>query len=154
MSKGSILATLILTCSIGTCSWAIDQPRAGLSPTDTPNQFNLRYDSTPLKAVLTDVCKHLDVDIVASAANLDVEITCDLSRVELMPAVVSLAAVHGYVFRELVPGCGVYTIRHRTPEEDRAASLRRFFNALREEGFTEDQSILITLRSLHRGEED
>jgi len=149
MNKTSFLAILLVACAVCTSACAADELAAtGLTTGDEPARFNLRYDSTPLKNVITDITKHLDVNIVASADSLKYEITCNLTNVELMPAIRILIESLGYVFREQPPGSGVYTIRHCTPEEDRAASLKRFFDALLKEGFTEDQAMQILLRSL------
>jgi hypothetical protein len=154
MNKTSFLAVLLFACSVCTCACAADKLATGLTSTDKPNRFNLRYDSAPLKTVLADVTKQIDVNIVASADSLKDEVTCNLTDVELMPAIKTLIEGLGYVFREQVPGSGVYTIRHRTPEEQRAASLKRFFDALQREGFTEDQAMQILLRSLNEEEDD
>jgi hypothetical protein len=155
MNKTLFLAASLVAGLVCSAACAADKLAAtGLTPGDKPDRFNLRYENTPLKSVLTDITKQLDVNIVASADSLKDEVTCNLTNVELMPAIRALVEGLGYVFCEQVPGSGVYTIRHRTLEEDRAASLKRFFDALRKEGFTEDKAMQILLRSLEKDKDD
>jgi hypothetical protein len=153
MNKTSFLGVLLLACSVCTSACAAHKLAIGVTSTGKSGRFNVRYDSAPLKTVLADVSKHLDVNIVSSA-NLNDKVTCDLTEVELLPALHIIVESSGYIFREQVPGSGVYTIRSRTPEEERAGSLKRFFDALQREGFTKEQAMQILLRSLDEKEDD
>ena len=150
MRMTSFLA-LIIFGSLACCSTlAADKVVLGITVSDKADRFNLRYENAPLKTVLADITKRLQANVVVSADYLKQEVTCNMTEVELLPALRAIVDALGYVFGEQLVGSGVYTIRRRTPEEERAASLKRFFDALRKEGFTEDQSMQILLRGLER----
>mgnify|MGYP001607322550 CR=1 FL=1 len=141
-------AALLLTLLCSMSAPADEKVEMGITPATKPGRYNIRLDDVPLLDVFRQMYKLANINVVASPQLISHKITCNLEEVELIPAFLSMADMFGYVAKEATPGSGVYSIRGRTKEEETAISLKRFFDALRKEGFTEDQAMQILLRTL------
>jgi hypothetical protein len=143
---------LVLATWLSQAVLAEDDAVTGITPTDDPELFTIKFDNAPLDSVLSEITKLTNVNFIMHGAFSDHRVTCEFTKLPLLAALTGIVGEWGYVLRD-VGNSGVYSIRMRTPEEYRASELRRFFDALRREGFTEDQAMQIVLRSLEKEKE-
>ena len=150
MRSATHLTLAAVICLLLQAACAKDRSELGITKSENEGRFNVCYDNATLQEILADVVREGGYNIVASKDALKNRITVNLTDVELLPALSSIVECHGLILGERVTGSGVYTVRPRTFEDERAAAIKRFFDALRREGFSEEQAMQILLRSMDK----
>ncbi len=151
MRKANLVSVLSAACVLATSSCGgrgdDDQIIASLKPSDVPGLFDLSYENAPLGTVIEDVLRvQTNMNIVVSKDCLERTVICWFMRIEPCSALTKIVEDLGYVLEESHPN--FFTLRDPTEEEMLAASSKRLFDALRKEGFTEEQAMQILLHSL------
>ncbi len=144
-----IMSCVLLVALVPIAIFAEERSLTGITPGDNRGMYNIGLTNELLTTFVREVSFREKVNIVIPKELMEKRVTCGFDNVRLIDAFRCVVASPEWILDEKVyPKSRIFIIRTRTTEEVQAESLKRFYDALRNEGFTDEQAMKILLQDM------